>query len=342
MEDESDRLGVVVIGRNEGDRLKRCLRSLKGQAETVVYVDSGSTDGSVEFARSLGVDVVNLDMAKPFTMARGRNAGFQRLEQIRPHVEYVQFVDGDCEVVEGWIEQAVAMLKEQPEVGSVAGHRREIDREATIFNRLTDLEWRGPSGKAQFLGGDVMMRVRAFRDTGGYQEQMIAGEDPEICVRLRKHGWTLFRVDHEMTRHDAAMKRFSQWWKRAVRSGHAYAECAWLHRASSEKPWRREVWRNWFWGLILPLAAIALAWPTYGISLTLFALYPLWIWRIARDRRQRFCDSTGDAWLYAFFCMLGKTPNALGQTLFWWRRLRGQSATLIEYKPAPDRGAVDA
>lgn len=45
---------AIVIGRNEGQRLIDCLGSLLGQVRRVIYVDSGSSDGSVEAARARG------------------------------------------------------------------------------------------------------------------------------------------------------------------------------------------------------------------------------------------------------------------------------------------------
>ena len=96
--------GVVVIGRNEGERLKRCLQSISGFIDRVVYVDSGSTDDSVAFVKSLGADVVELDMATPFTAARARNEGSKKLLKRLPALDYLFFVDGDCEVVKDWPE----------------------------------------------------------------------------------------------------------------------------------------------------------------------------------------------------------------------------------------------
>ena len=268
-------VGAVAIGRNEGERLHACLRSLIGLVDQLVYVDSGSTDGSVEFARQLGVEVVELDISKPFTMARGRNAGFARLEQILPRIEFVQFVDGDCEVESGWIATATAALNSNPARGAVCGDRAERFPEDSLYNRLTDMEWRGPAGDVAFCGGDVLMRVAALRQTGGYLEHMIAGEDPEICVRLRQKGWKLLRLDMPMTKHDVAMRHFSQWWKRTVRSGHAYAEGAWIHSKSSERPWQHEVRRNFFWGLLFPITITVLAIPTHGLTMLLWMLYLL-------------------------------------------------------------------
>ena len=70
------------------------------RASVIVYVDSGSNDGSVQRARHLGADVIELDMRVPFTAARARNVGFRRLREISPDIEYVQFVDGDCELID--------------------------------------------------------------------------------------------------------------------------------------------------------------------------------------------------------------------------------------------------
>ena len=265
-------------------------------------------------------------------MARGRNAGFDRLLQIDPEIEFVQFVDGDCEVELGWIDAALSALKPI----------RNWARSAVIdecFPETKSLQspdvhrglGGGPAGEVAFCGGDVLMRVEAFRQTGGYMEHMIAGEDPEICVRLQ-HGWKLRRLDIPMTQHDVAMQRFGQWWKRTVRSGHAFAEGAWMHRNSTERPWRREVRSNFFWGLILPLLIIAFAIPTYGLSLMLCLMYPVWVWKITRWRQESLGDSTSDAWLYGAFCMFGKFPSALGQLLFYWRMLTLQKPRLIEYK----------
>ncbi|RYI23340.1 MAG: glycosyltransferase, partial [Acetobacteraceae bacterium] len=216
------RVGAVIIGRNEGARLIACLASFPIWVRPLVYVDSGSTDGSAEAARAAGADVVALDMALPFTAARARNEGFARLRELGTP-ELVQFVDGDCKVQQGWVEAAVEFLDARPKVGVVCGRRREIRPELSVFNRLCDGEWDTPVGEAKACGGDALMRVKAVAEVGGYDAGLIAGEEPELCVRLRRAGWTVWRIDREMTLHDAAMTRMSQWWKRTRRGGHAFA-----------------------------------------------------------------------------------------------------------------------
>jgi len=323
-------IGIVAIGRNEGDRLKQCLQSVVGKAAQVVYVDSGSTDGSVEMAKSLGVDVVALDLSTPFTAARARNAGFARLLELRPALDYVQFVDGDCEVVEGWLDKAQQMLDAHPEIVVVCGRRRERYPEKSLFNRLCEIEWDTPIGEAKACGGDAMMRAKAVQAVGGYNPNLIAGEEPELCVRLRQKGGKIWRMDAEMTLHDAAMTRTSQWWKRSKRSGHAFAEGAFLHGASPERHWVRESRSIWLWGVMVPSVALIGAWFTHGFSLSLLLAYPLIMFKI-----YRYLRSTGrspqESCLYAIACVVGKFAEAQGLFQFHWNRLLGKRSQLIEY-----------
>jgi glycosyltransferase involved in cell wall biosynthesis len=326
----NQRIGVVAIARNEGDRLRHCLESVLNGTTAVVYVDSGSTDGSVSFARSLGIEVVELDLSIPFTAARARNAGFARLLQLHPSLEFVQFVDGDCEIVPGWLKTATQALRQHSQAAVVCGRRRERFPEQSIYNRLCDLEWDTPVGEASACGGDAMMRVAAFQQVGGYNATLIAGEEPELCVRLRQQGWKILRLPAEMTLHDAQMFHFSQWWKRSLRAGHAYAQGSWLHRNSPERHWVKESWSIWFWGLILPFSVLGLGGLTRGVSLFLLGGYPLLLCRIYYRQVQQ--HSRRDAFLGATSCVLGKFPQVQGQIQFHIYRLLGRSSKLIEYK----------
>lgn len=324
-------LGCVAIGRNEGERLVRCLDSLRGRSARVVYVDSGSTDGSREAARARGVEVVELDTTIPFTAARARNAGLERLLEIAPETRYVQFVDGDCEVVLGWLERAHAALEARKELAVVCGRRRERFPEHSVWNRIIDVEWDTPVGEARACGGDAMMRVEALRAVGGFDATLIAGEEPELCVRLRRAGWRIERLDAEMTLHDAAISRWSQWWRRAVRSGHAYAEGAALHGASPERHWVDETRRIWAWGAVVPAVAVLGAVPTMGASLALLGGYPVSAWRAYRATRARG-RAPEDAAAYAIAVTVGKFAEMQGVLQFHRARMRGRRSTLIEYK----------
>ncbi|MDX5381680.1 MAG: glycosyltransferase, partial [Rhodobacterales bacterium] len=246
-------VAAVVIGRNEGERLKRSLVSVQEQVDRIVYVDSGSSDDSVAFARSIGVEVVELDRSAPFTAARGRNAGAMALRDSGDMPDHIQFIDGDCTLVQGWIAAARAHLEARPDLGIVTGWRSEIHRDASVYNAICDFEWHRPAGPIEACGGDMMVRAPAFFDLDGFNPQVIAAEDDEFCVRMRKSGLGIERLPLPMTRHDAAMTRFSEWWRRAVRSGHGFAQVGDLH-PEHFRPERRRVW---LYGLVLPLVALA-------------------------------------------------------------------------------------
>lgn len=331
------RIGVVIIGRNEGQRLNRCLETLLQRAPEsthMVYVDSGSTDDSVALARGLGIDVVELDRSAPFTMARGRNAGIEHLLTKVAQIELIQFIDGDCEIQPGWIEIAAATLNDDGKLAVVAGRCRERSAEKSIYNRLIDMECGAVVGPARSCGGIAMMRLRALSQVGHFNAAMICGEEPELCVRLCLAGWSVYRVDAEMALHDAAMTRFGQWWTRAVRGGWAYAEGAAMHGRTSLRHNRRESASVWMWGGVLPLVILLCGYPTRGWSLLLLLGYVVLALCIYRRRLGRG-DQRSHAIAYAFFGTIDKFPRMIGQIRYHLNRWRGKQATIIEYKPVP-------
>lgn len=307
---------AVVIGRNEGARLLACLRSLNGQVRRLIYVDSGSTDGSAAAARGLGAEVVALDMAQPFTAARARNAGLAALADDAPG--FVQFVDGDCEVVPGWMDAALAAFAAHPAAVVVCGRRRERYPTASVFNAMADMEWNTPIGRALACGGDALMRFDAVQAVGGYDPALIAGEEPDLCLRLRAKGGEVWRIDAEMTLHDAALLRFGQWWKRSVRAGHAFAEGSAIHGPAH---WGAETRRALLWGAALPLGILG-AGMIHPAGWLLALVYPAQITRLARR----------GGWTWATFSLIGKTAEARGALGYYWNRMRGRRAGLIEYK----------
>jgi GT2 family glycosyltransferase len=329
-ESGSSPVGVVVIGRNEGERLRVCLGSVCDGARPVVYVDSGSTDGSVALARSFGAEVVDLDMSLTFSAGRARNEGARRLLEFAPDVVYVQFVDGDCELVPTWFDAATAALRAEPDLAVVCGRRRERYPERSPYNALCDIEWDTPVGEADACGGDAMMRVSAFQAVGGFNPSIVAGEEPELCIRLRQHGYRIFRLPEEMTIHDAAMARFSQWWKRTKRSGHAHAEIAYLHGRSSGHPGVRQTFSNVLWSTGVPLAT-TLAFRFSPASGLVLAAYPVQALRILRRESARG-RTNRQAALYALSCVVGKWPETLGAMRFWAGVITGKTSGIIEYK----------
>jgi GT2 family glycosyltransferase len=323
---------VVVIGRNEAVGLERCLRSALREGVPVVYADSDSTDDSVRIAERLGV-VVEPVPGRPHTAARGRNAGVRRLCAIWPQVEVAQFIDGDCELVPGWLSAAMAAMTVDDRIAVVCGRQRERRRNASIYARLLDIEWDRPLGDdvAEY-GGAAFTRLSAFHAVGGYNADMPAGEEPELCLRLRSAGWRVRQIAAEMTIHDGRMTRFSQWWRRAERAGHAYAHGAALHFRSPPRLWLRQVASAWAWAIGLPLAGLLLGTADPRFAACVALAYPLQLVRIHLMARRRGLEH-GDAALYAAACLLAKFPELLGQ----WRYLLSQPAPVPNPAATPRR-----
>ena len=299
------------------------------RSESIVYVDSGSTDGSVSFAEGIGVLVEPLDMSQPFTAARARNEGFRSIERnLHKKIEFVQFIDGDCELDAEWPFKAVDFLKKDPSIALVCGRRRERAPEASIYNRLCDIEWDTPIGETKASGGDFIVRGSAFSKVGGFNAALIAGEEPELCFRLRQAGMTIWRLDAEMTLHDAAMTTISQWWARTVRAGYAFACGAALHGRSPERYWVRETLRSLIYGGLIPVIAVLGA---ILVDPAFFLLFGVYGFQIARMfLKFKFINEGRLA--YAVFCTFGKIPEFVGASKFWLGRIFGRTEKIIEYK----------
>ena len=316
------RVGVVAIGRNEGARLARCLASLPASRFPTAYVDSGSTDGSPDTARDAGAHVLSLDMTIPFSAARGRNEGWRWLAANLPRIEYVQFVDGDCEIESGWIAAAAAYLDEHPRVAVVCGRRRERFPERSFYNRVCDQEWDTPIGLAAACGGDSLIRLAVLTQIDGFDPTLMAGEEPEMCSRIRALGFEIWRLDRPMTIHDAAMTHFRQWWLRAVRSGLGYAQ-AWQATARGPRLYATELRRALVWAGAVPLAAVVLA-GVLGPALLLIAP-AAWAIQIARLSPRLGLRK-------AALLTVGKAAELAGMAIWLRRRLFGGAQRVVDYK----------
>lgn len=330
-------VGIVAIGRNEGQRFVACLASMPAGVP-VVYVDSGSTDGSVERAKAAGVMVVELPTSPGFTAARARNVGWRALLSHWPDLRYVQFIDGDCTLEPSWILAGRGALDGDAGLAVVFGRRKERHPEASLYNAQCDDEWNVPIGEVLSCGGDALMRVNAINQAGGYSDDLIAGEEPDLCLRMRARGWHIRRIDAPMTRHDADIHRFSAWWRRAKRAGHAFAEHVQRHGNAANPGWRREVRSTLFWAAAIPLAILicvvaGLAGAVAGwmLGLLLALLYPvqwlrLWRRELAAGRSPVLARG------FAALTVVAKFPLLSGMISFWTARLRRVRTRIIEYK----------
>lgn len=336
------RIGLVAIGRNEGERLQRCLRSVPAGCP-VVYVDSGSTDGSVEFALGLGMIVERLSTDRGFTAARARNAGWRRLLADHPGLEFIQFVDGDCELASGWLDEALRALEAEPDLCAVFGRRRERFPQASFYNALCDDEWNVPVGIVSACGGDVLFRVQALKQADGYSDDLIAGEEPDLCRRLGLKGWKVRRIDAEMTLHDADMHHSRQQWLRARRAGHAFAEHVARHGHQAFPDWRRQRNSIVLWGGLIPVVILVLAFIGFSsgaaalVAPGFLLLYPLQVARIGFGKWRRGA-APRFALGYGLWIMLGKVAQFGGVVRYYLKRWRGGGHRIIEYKGGSGSG----
>ncbi len=324
-------VSVVVIGRNEGERLRRCLASVQAmewaEAE-LIYVDTGSGDGSAAVAEEFGARIVALQPERP-TAALARNAGWKI-----GRGEFVLFLDGDTVVAPGFVAGAMGELCGR--VGVVWGHRREMHPEASVYNRVLDLDWVYAPGMTEFCGGDALFRREVLEATGGFDETLIAGEEPELCRRIRGLGWTILHVDRAMTGHDLGVMRFGQYWRRATRAGHAYAEVSARFERSAAPFWEDEVRRNRNRALTLVgVAGVGVLaslggrswWPAGLVAAGFGALVVRTAWK-ARWKGAGW----GTLLLYGVHSHVQQVPIFVGQMQFRRNRRLGMRAGLVEYK----------
>lgn len=317
-------IAAVIIGRNEGARLVASLASLKDVVPRIIYVDSGSTDDSLKAARDAGAQVVELDLSIPFTAARARNAGFAALD---PKPDYVQFVDGDCMVEPDWVAKGALALVKNPDIGIVTGWRSEIHPDASVYNGLADFEWHRPAGDIEACGGDMMVRSAVLEATGGFNPHVIAAEDDEFCTRVRKAGWRVHRLPERMTLHDADMMRFGQWWQRAVRTGHGFAQVGALH----PEYFGRARQRVWVYAAILPALAVLAFFFSPWLLLVVLGIYAVSYLRTVRGLMTAGL-ALPKALHQSVFLSLSKFPNLIGLLTYHWRVLRSSDMAIIEYK----------
>jgi glycosyltransferase involved in cell wall biosynthesis len=329
----TSRFGIVLIGRNEGCRLQNSIHSLLNQVDSkyVVYVDSGSSDKSPDYAEKLGIKVIYLDNSLPFSAARSRNNGAQTLLALYPDLEYIQFIDGDCELASRWIMRAQSMLAANPKLAIVCGRRWEKFPNKSIYNKLCNIEWNTPIGETKYCGGDFMIRVSAFKEVGGFNPAIVAGEEPELCVRLRKKGWKILHINADMTFHDANIMYFTQWWKRSERSGYAYAQGTALHGGPPEYYRVRENLSIWLWSCIFPVIIIYFSFFIRRLSL-FFIIFYLFLFIKIYLAKKKTGMKHFDSIIYSLFCILIKFPQFYGQLKFLCTIFLSKEKTIMEYK----------
>ncbi len=311
-------LSVVVIGKDEGDRLKRCFASVRRMTKPeggleLIYVDSGSIDDSIQAARQAGARVAILDTERP-TAGAARNAGWRMAT-----APFILFLDGDCTVDPSFAVRALPEFRDA-RIAAVFGRVRERHRETLLYDRMMQFDrWNPRSGPAIFCAGNSIMRHSVLQAVHGFDPDLIACEEPELCVRIRRQALVILRVDIPMAEHDLGMRRISQYCRRAFRMGYGVAEVS--SRYPGSQIWDRDrVGVNSTWGALLSLLLLLSAagivfwhsWVPLIVTIGLSAAVALAIGR----KNRRKTNSRATYLLYGLFWVLKQPPSLLGWIVF--------------------------
>jgi len=311
-------IGIVIIGRNEAARLDATFKPVISTSYSIIYVDSASTDTSLQIAKNYNLATLYLSDDACLCAARSRNAGFKELHKMVSTLEYVQFVDGDTVLFPEWIEQAYAFLKENPHVAVVEGVLEEKEPRSSFSKRIFQMEWEHQKGEVQATGGNCMIRRKAFSEVEGYNEHLVAGEEPEMCYRMREKGWKIYNLGIPMGVHDSAHESFLPLLKRMMRTGYSFQQLSLLHKGKKERLFYRENLSNWVYGGLLPLL-ILLFLPWYPwVSGALLMVYPLLFIKIYTHLNNPWSPANKAS--YALFCIVSKFPGFIGACQYLYKR----------------------
>ena len=264
------RLTLVVIGLNEASSLPACFESvhrahLGDLSYEMLYADGGSADGSISLAEAAGVDRV-LGGEKRRRAAENRNAGLHAAQG-----EYIQFLDGDMTLHPEWIPAALALLEAHPEVAVVWGQLQEA-RTSRYYQAL-GLDWEFPEGPSRYCGGAALFRTEMLREAGGFPEDVVYGEEPFLCWRLRNEfGHVVWHLHQPMAGHDLDYGGFGDYVRRNIRCGETFAEVASRCWRTSDPLWRGEVGNNLAWAVLLlgALGLLVMGNPTLRLTAVAF------------------------------------------------------------------------
>jgi type II secretory pathway predicted ATPase ExeA len=242
-------IGVVIVAQGE-DRL--ALRGLDSKIQSVYVCESG--DPGAAAARTAGAQVVEI-ADRTLSPGRARNAGYRHLKKVEPALAYVQFVEADVALDAGWLSVAARFMERRPEVAALEGR---------IAGRGTDRPRRAETGaprdeETQCVGKNAFVRASAFEAAGGFRGDLPVNETQDLCIRLRRRGAHIWRLDAQMGARSAPTGGLGEWWRQRLAAGYEYAHGAALHGAPPERLYAGEQLRAVFWGALFPVLVLVAA-----------------------------------------------------------------------------------
>jgi hypothetical protein len=139
-----------------------------------------------------------------------------------------------------------------------------------------------------------------------------------------------------MVGHDLAINRFSQYWRRAIRTGYAYGEVSDKFQSHDSPAWYRQARRNRLQGAAMlaivagsPMLSIALR-SAVPMATAMATIVTLSVRTAIRTRWK--CADLNTRLLHGLHSHLMQIPLFIGQLRYQRDRMMRQTAKLIEYK----------
>ena len=197
-------ISVIVIGRNEGERLAACFDSVRSAlgvlSHELIYVDSHSTDDSVSIARAHGARCFLLEETQT-TAGLGRFAGTQEARG-----EYLLFLDGDMYLQPGFAQRALTAMASRGYDG-VCGIRDDVYMQGDrVVSRRENYFGCTQERLAPEFGGAIFLRADALARCGGWSPDTIACEEAELHARLLDAGCRIGEIPVPMIVHTDAVR----------------------------------------------------------------------------------------------------------------------------------------
>jgi glycosyltransferase involved in cell wall biosynthesis len=196
------KLAVVLISKNQDWSIPRLIESVLGQTAhlesvEIVLIDSASTDKTVEVAGAYPIQIVRLHADQRLTAAAGRHTGLQQTS-----AELVLFLDGDMQLCPGWLDRALQLFSERPDVAVVTGKVIDVPTHANLdLNALTVAQGDGAVTSIQYTGGAAMYRRSVLEQVGSFNPYLYSDEEPDLCIRIRHTGYQIVRIQAPLAYH---------------------------------------------------------------------------------------------------------------------------------------------
>lgn len=247
---------IVVPVLNDVKRLRVCVLSLAKQLEVsrIIVVDNGSTDGSAELARSLNCQTI---VQKGLKVGALRNRGVEMCSG-----EYIVFVDSDHEVTAGWLEAGVCILEQDRTIVATGAHYLPPPDGTWVQKTWAIHRLRGEDrGDVDWLGsGNLFVRREDFLKVGGFNEELVAAEDVDLCHRLRTQlGGRIVHDSRTANIHHGEPKNLRVFFKKELWRGSSGLK-AWKSQGFPLRDLPSFIWPLWhLMGTLALMGSIALS-----------------------------------------------------------------------------------